>query len=146
MFPWLPVGKRIVMFPWLLNPNQNSKCRDIRINKSAQWRHDNYAGCSWHWSLNSASFGHITLSKRYSLKVKRLEKSVGALEMPNAQIMRKWQINHPELASPHQSWELEPPFHEGLFTDVFLCIQLLHTGANKLHSCTEFASVKTDCI
>lgn len=28
-----------IMFPWLPSPDWNSKCREVRRNKSTQWRH-----------------------------------------------------------------------------------------------------------
>lgn len=51
----------------------------MQRNNHAQWRNNNYACCSWGWSLHSASFAFITLSKPYSLKSQaclRLENNV----------------------------------------------------------------------
>lgn len=38
-----------VMFPRLRSSDQKKKRREVKRNKRAQWRHNNYAGCSWHF-------------------------------------------------------------------------------------------------
>lgn len=77
------------MFPRLSRPGRTSKCREIRWNKRAQWTHNNSAGCSRRWSLNSTSLecrvSCIALSQWFESKA-GLQLENKALEMPNAQI------------------------------------------------------------
>lgn len=89
-----------VMFPWLLSPVRNSECSEVKINKSAWWRHDGCAGCSWlrhapllangKWKWSTAAGG---------------KQCVDALETLNTAIttiQKGAQINHPELGPSDQ--------------------------------------------
>lgn len=64
MFPW-HVALKGSMFPWLLSPDWNSKCREMIRNKHAHWGLNNYATYLRYWRMHFSSFA-------YQLSVKPL--------------------------------------------------------------------------